>query len=1286
MGRTVVALVAVLTAIVGLLPAIAWADETPRFTRQQETGECPGANFVVDPTWYLHVPDAASGAPSAGIADLMGNGEFLLGCEDEFPPVSIVGALTGACFLNPGCANDWATDGSDTLTLATYDELTPTAKSTINALYGVPSDWFSSLDDDSDAEAYAIAYLEADPQLGLGDKVLIVGASPDGLAHGVIDWFKSVERVRFDHPSGYREWSPAPASALDDQCNNYHLHGCLSNAACWKSGISQWEDVEEIEWCPERVLNYPDVPVRMGFPGWGAGGASFLPRILSTANQVNGAGRCNSSRTEADWWHLNVELCHRNPTGLPAWREAACRESLRRLDGLVWGKYTHAVDESSALWQSDGLAAKTSCDPALLYDEAWSYLRDRRVLLVPTAFGLEARSPDEPVGGGWESDGTDWAASQWGQFGNFTHSEGLAIIDRRFEACDDGGGTYFLSPTPSPGSWDDDGGVEACPDYFDPGSGAAVAAGVLPAGARPVDFDATDFLGATPASSNLIAVSDPSGCWLEVSGGVYMNRGEVDPTMATPCRMEISFPPSTQTENRLYAVTFQALAQPDGVRGVIKVTSVTGETERSDITIRETLNGTSGGSGYHEVTEDTADPDHDWVNFSLVVRVPPEDVDGDGSADVDEFVLELIGEHDGTDSLVWLDDIQIIELDGMLRNVDSDSFLFTNVLGEELDPTCFSVTADVLSGGDLPPHWEEDASAALTDLGWHSLLAPDGSLTDFRGSIEVVQPNGCTNLDGGSAWFATFDKVLVSYRTWTHAGLWPKVASTQDHYVYSPNVFDVEFWDDWLSPTSQMEALTSALGRSTTASDSDLRDQFILVSDVGGEVRGINRASVVEGFVTNAEKLASYYAQLRIGVYEAWNAGPWGPANCASMFYHPSNPAFAPCDGSGWTSLPGPTMLVAADMFTLAHNGSREFYQIPYAGSAGATGTTGDPATTTGALDYMPVDTTFLAWYHHDSKRAGTDVIGQEMAAGMVWDLREHGFDAIGGPARDADNQRQWAAMATSGAKDPGPNVKGVLYYGWGTDREGRDYMAQTGHYSWQSEWQMSDTWFLSNSVDNPGGNDLARYSTSGLSIVDDGVVRPLVGQAMRVNSNYSATWTSGDVLLDMSELGAEFTPLGPPSYDFDVTWTGNPQVLLRFYGTRPTADCVVGVEFEFDSTFMDGTEVSTAVVSPDQSTVGVWSDVRVYAARAPIPDAQTTTDSAFGLSVTATVTWDDCRLATFDNPALYQGTPFIDFPFAYIEHSIDAEWTSTDGNDARMMTCGSDTSTCIHPRTFDAR
>jgi hypothetical protein len=71
---------------------------------------------------------------------------------------------------------------------------------------------------------------------------------------------------------------------------------------------------------------------------------------------------------------------------------------------------------------------------------------------------------------------------------------------------------------------------------------------------------------------------------------------------------------------------------------------------------------------------------------------------------------------------------------------------------------------------------------------------------------------------------------------------------------------------------------------------------------------------------------------------------------------------------------------------------------------------------------------------------------------------------------------------------------------------------------------------------------------------------------------------------------------------------------------------------------------------------------------------------------VTPTVTFVNCEGATFDSPAVYQGLSFIDFPYPYIERSIDTEWTSPADSDATATMCGSLPSPCVHTDTFDAR
>jgi len=1270
-------------------PQTADANETLRPVRQHMPGDCEGGGFTVSSAWNLYVPDNSPGADSEAVAQLLSTGTFLMGCEDEYPrpTTGITAPATSECFGSLVCATDKATGLPPTVSLATYGELGADALSPTTGLskfYSFPNGWFDAVDDPEDEQNYFIAYVEANPASGVFPKVLIVGASRDGLHYGVIDWLKSLERVEFAGATVGNVWSPDPVAAaslgLPNQCQLYGTAGCArgtsgpgpKDVACWGAGA--WDAVNEIEWCPEAAVNYPDVPKRLGFPGFAGGEATFLPRVLAKQWPSDCDATASPPFTETDWWNTLLS-CDRNGFVGTSSNGPLCQAARLRLDALVWGKFTHAIDESYALWQSDRLAYDTKCDSAQLYEQAWEYLRQRRVILVPSAFGMEARSQEEPVGGRLKDDATAWHASQWGKYGNFKHSEGLSIDQREFEVCSTSFGD-FLAPTPEPLS--PDGSLDACVDYLDSYNGAAVATPQ-----RAALTHSFEGAGLNPPTAQGFALSDPGGCWGRGSPGHSGQRAEPS---ADNCDLTITLPLDPTTENRLYAVTFQARVAKDAgdlkaLEGILRVVDTTGTVvERGDMTFKKTLTDTT---GYHETTP-SADPDHDWVNFSIVLRIPPADPDGDGVDDITAMTLDLVGGHDGTDPLVWLDDLRILELDGMLRNVDADSVRFFDEVGDELDPSCFEILEDAYgltstssppTGVVLPSHFEDDPSSNQEWLGWHALLDSAGDVTDYRASIQVLT-DPCPRLDGSGNWVGTHP-VFLTYRSWTHAGLWPKPASTQEHYVYSPNIFQNQYWLDRWSPTQQMRSLADDLGhKHKPMSDPDKADEFILVSDLGGEIRGLNRASATEADVTNAEKFASYYCQLRAGVCTAYDDFTCSYAsNCSSMWGDPTDPSWAPCDCSSWTGVNGPDLLIAADMFALGHNGAQEFYQVPYGGFAG---------NTMDALQYMPPDTTFLAWWHFDSKKAGSDVIGQEMAAGLVYELGLWDFDTIGAPARDPDNQRMWAAMAAAGARSDDPFVKGVAHYGWGTDAEGSQYMAQTGQYSWQPEWQLLQHWFLSSNPGNPGGDDRTQWWASDMGLTDDGVVRPNFGQRLVANSGYPDWGTASAVPLDTDQLQPPWSLLWP-SGDWQPDWAPWAQVLLRSYVTIP-AQCDIEVEFEFDGDYATAPVITSATVTPAPSSFAGATDTRVVSARAPVPQMTFTDPFLDGLEVDVHVRFNDCDAATLDSPALYQGLSFIDFPYPYIELSIDVEWTSTDSNDSTATACKGLPSPCVHTRTFDAR
>ncbi len=134
---------------------------------------------------------------------------------------------------------------------------------------------------------------------------------------------------------------------------------------------------------------------------------------------------------------------------------------------------------------------------------------------------------------------------------------------------------------------------------------------------------------------------------------------------------------------------------------------------------------------------------------------------------------------------------------------------------------------------------------------------------------------------------------------------------------------------------------------------------------------------------------------------------------------------------------------------------------------------------------------------------------------------------------------------------------------------------------------------------------------------------------------------------------------------------------------------CQADVEFhvESDHAASPGIFSATATVTPTgvAAPFGDGPEYQVVSARAPMPPMDFSYYDLAGMTVTPEIEFSGCTQALFDSPAIYQGLPFIDFPYAYIEKSLDAEWTSTDDHDATTEVCGDD-GLCIHPDTFNAR
>jgi len=1299
---------------------LAYAEQPP--LKQYHPGDCQqGSEFVIPANgWTFY----ASGPEADRVIDRLAAGDFLIGCEDEFPAPGSRAISVANQFGTGISIFDHAVNGqTDVTSLATLGEIPTSAHPVLAASYGFDAAWFDTLL--SEQQGYFVAWMDyTDPFTELRvRKILVVGADRRALAYGAIDFVKSLDQVDF---AGGGSWQPKDWQS-GQQCTDYANTSCSTPAepACWTAGTTRaWTAVDEATWCPAHVLNYPDSDVRIGWPTYEAG--SFLGRVM------NGDGaKCNSANDEDDWFRKRVVQCNKQAVG------TQCNDSRIRLDALVWGKYSYAWDDSQAWWLSEELRENTSdetdtadpdgCDPSLAYLEVWKYLDERGVSLMPTLYGLEVANPEGPVEGELNTPN-----HYRGRYGDFALSEGLSVVRKRFEACDDGTGTYWLNGMDAPSY--PMGDPSACTPLLDTDGDGAPDAGML---VERFTFE----------SSADLTASTESGCR---NGGVWAVCTDsewsvqpvsspwgdaIEPACTSPgsCSAFINVPVDGDTADRLYALGFDAcIPDPEALDLTLLFFDGTGALERHDLT---TPQSTTGAEGWDPgaLIADTATPTScDWGHMSFVFRVP------DPATGVTSMGFRIRGEA-GSD--LALDNVQIVEVDSMLRNIDDgtvsydastdtkNSLIFEGLIpstgsptcGAELDPACFAVTSNV------------PATLTSDERGWSPFFdVTTGAVTDYLGSIEVIDTT-CAELGNPTTTHdLTLEDVCVSCRSWTHAGMMPAASTPgQGIYAYTPDTYEEAFWEHDVGPRSQMDTL-GGLGLAGVSQF----DQFVVMS--GGEIRGLNRAEDHEATSLD-EKLASWTCGAQDAVctgLEGWPLGCPSPGgggtDCSAMFDDPltvgPGATFAPCDCS--TSMPDSgnrnRLIVPDENYTEWHVGHRSLYQAMYGGFEDAS---------TAAREDIGQDAVFLTWWHHDSSKQTSldgraEVVGNEMMLGKAEDAHEAGFSSVGAAGTDPENARAWAA-AIAGSSPASPHfgqddkridvdLLGSAQFGWGEDEHAPLRMLQSGWYFWQSEWALLDTWYL---VDEPSGPSWRQelgsppewteagafghtyvgrgFLLGGMPNGDD-VALPVRGRRLE---NSTFTWASEQVNLD--PVWATEQPgnaLGGGSIDPD--WA---QVMLRFYarvnGSPP--GCSVDVEFTFYSP--TGPFVRPAVLrggdcfddrdndgdglpdlfDPQCVTSGFWedgtpagSDLVALSATASFSDLLVDDVEAVSVEVDVSGCDEGQQQFNFHNPSLYQGVPNFEWPWVYAEQTLE------DWPDAKEDQCSQHTDyttrSCNSLRTFE--
>ncbi|MFT5584951.1 MAG: hypothetical protein ACI9VR_002539 [Cognaticolwellia sp.] len=1191
------------------------------------------------------------------MAALLHGSYLLLGCEDEFPQMPAT--------PNPfnGGLLDMATgSGGQLIALATFDELNYTTvdfsgRTAIEADYDIDPDWWTALDDPQDEQAYLIAY--NDDQ----DKILIVGASDQGLKHGVMDFIKSLDQVTF---SNGRSWSPDPRGpSPNNTCNGYGATDCgtgtPTDAACWSSGA--WDSATEAKWCPETALNRPDIAVRMGHPSPQSddgAGATFLGSLFKRSD-VTGAS-CTSA---LNWMQSVLTKC--DPS------ERDCEEQIMRFDSLVAGNYTHALDESRPLLTVTHAGSKplecrtnTSISNADLYEKLYDYLAERQVELLPSIYGLETRTGDEPVNGL-----EDGGISELGQNGEAGLAEGLSVILKPFEVCDTGltdadGPVYYLAPVPEVGM-DSDMSHDPC-DYLEAGGSIGWSSTSTTQGPGPHVslMELGDLLadfpnrGAAPETLELVNIDAGWSKFDVLGNGTDIADDALSPAVSTSSSAESQFmtikmPISPATGDRLFVVDFDTYApglakDKDELEIIVEFhASSSLPYPRSHESGRYTIAQTGNSNRYPSGNTDNS------IHASVVFRAPAD------APDVDEAWIEFKADSDMSSGGVWVDNIRVTELDGTLANMDADSVYIEDSSGGYIWPSCYTASG-LVSSAVLPPF---DMSGAEQ---WE------------KGSVRV--DSSCASVG---------DTLYVSYTTRTPAGLTPLGEDLQSYNASPPDVFNSDYWASNLSPDAQLSAYATLL-----ADEPD----FVMLSDLGGELRGIGRAPDAYG-VSSADTLSTYTCMVDYLVCDSTlvsctttathaptTSGTGGDLeSCWASQVSPSLTEFDACDCSGslrhlsaLDESTSPDLLVSGDMYTQWHNGGRELYQLPYGGFQEQLYT---------ARDKLSSHVTFLSWWHFSAYKANSgstdpaEIVGHETLYGIAKDLSDAGFNTVGAPGGDPDNLREWSALggahgAPNRSARDNPKVVGTAAFLWqGTDSalaESSLIMAQSARYAWQPEWMLLKSWELAMGSaqlqPRPGGVDTSEWTSTAGTVTPSHSTQawPLWGWRL---SGSTINWAGADVaVVDepgwiYADKSASTTPR---------TGTG---FVLRWYGELPNDDCTVtsAVTYHFDSGATTSTTGSgLAPLGPDNT-----GEHNIWSMRFDAPVLPTST----AVLVDAVPSIDiSCpgEPASFDNPSLYQAMPSIDFPVPWDQVLFDELPTPL------ANTCGTAaTSSCMNQNTFPA-
>jgi len=552
-----------------------------------------------------------------------------------------------------------------------------------------------------------------------------------------------------------------------------------------------------------------------------------------------------------------------------------------------------------------------------------------------------------------------------------------------------------------------------------------------------------------------------------------------------------------------------------------------------------TLDETEKGFHLGIVPLDSDPPDPDWLEFDYPFVIEPEFADQD-------VIAAYVWTRLNAPGILWLDDLQVERIDGLLRNVaggaeaplvrDSNGFVYTEGIDYEFcqigtgEPFCLPPD-NFESQVDGGSEWWSGNAVGFADRYSENLLP-----FEIRW-LGALPPN---------------DRILVSYDVnyaYLSQNAIPESAYISQKLNYC--VFD-QLWDE-LDYDRSYDDLISTAG---------LGFDHVMLHN--SEARGINRSRLCFDEV----------------------AGEWvRHSSNAKLFANTTNRMLSEVLERN----PHAVSFMWADMLSPFANGGVNTYQSSYGGVNGPSACAMSPElipnlcpdSIVSQLTPVTGPITMVPWSY---RPAG---IRKQLASSRFYD--EGGFDHLAGTAGSQTSNDDWAAIANASARMKG--VMAMPYFG------GTAIVEHSLSNFWSHSWRLTGIVDFEDTTSTQYRLQGLRYELGAGMAIDSGGARAVAGQTNLVSSfGENLPYNNGGV--DLS--GASENTLSVESEE--ICDSGQVRTAIHLRGISETSDATPQ---SVEVSWFDGTVLSSQdVAGPGElQSIDVGDGFTRYEATFEVPD-----------------------------------------------------------------------------------